>query len=144
MHRDPHAALRRVGAFLTGGALADEDVARAVRETTFEKMREMEASGAGARRWGVRLRPGDPADPDSFKTRRGVVGGWRDYFSLDDEAYATELLSRHDYVRCCRAAGGVGPGQSGARAETVRHAQNPYRAPERAACATKGLSSQAC
>ena len=29
---------------------------------------------------GIRLRPGDRANPDSFKVRRGKVGGWRDYF----------------------------------------------------------------
>ena len=29
---------------------------------------------------GRRMRPGDSANPQSFKTRRAKVGGWRDYF----------------------------------------------------------------
>ena len=32
---------------------------------------------------GFRLRPGDRANPQSYKVRRAKVGGWRDYF--DDE-----------------------------------------------------------
>lgn len=103
MHCDPHAALQKVSAFLVGGALADDEVARVVRESSFGKMRAMELSGVGAKRWGVRLRPGNREDPDSFKTRRGVVGGWRDYFSPDDEEFATDLLARYNYPECCKA-----------------------------------------
>jgi len=30
---------------------------------------------------GQRVRPGDGGNPDSFKVRRGKVGGYRDYFT---------------------------------------------------------------
>ena len=32
------------------------------------------------------MKPGDKANPDSFKVRRAKVGGWRDYF--DDQQAA--------------------------------------------------------
>ena len=35
---------------------------------------------------GIRGRPKDPADPRSFKTRKGAVGGWRE--ELGPEAAA--------------------------------------------------------
>jgi alcohol sulfotransferase len=35
---------------------------------------------------GLRLRPGDRANPQSYKVRRAKVGGWRDYF--DDQQVA--------------------------------------------------------
>jgi hypothetical protein len=31
-----------------------------------------------------RLRPADPANPDSLRVRRGRVGGYRDYFTLGE------------------------------------------------------------
>ena len=36
-----------------------------------------------------RLRPVDQADPDSFKVRRGTVGGWRDYFDAAQRRSST-------------------------------------------------------
>ena len=32
---------------------------------------------------GIRVKPGDPANPQSFKVRRAKVGGYRDYFEED-------------------------------------------------------------
>lgn len=97
LHADPGAALRKASAFLSGRELPDSEMRRAVRLSSFDEMRRLELSGAGAARWGVRLAPGDCADPESFKTRRGVVGGWRDYFTPEDEAYASNLLDSYDY-----------------------------------------------
>ena len=42
------------------------------------------------------LRPGNSEDPDSFKTRRGKIGGYADYFSEDDMAYAATLVKELD------------------------------------------------
>lgn len=68
-----------------------------------EVLHETELSGEGRRRWGIRLSPGDRRDPESFKTRRGIVGGWRDYFSSSDVRHAAELLERHSYFECIEA-----------------------------------------
>jgi alcohol sulfotransferase len=40
---------------------------------------------------GLRLRPGDRANPQSYKVRRAKVGGWRDYFD-DPEVAAIDAL----------------------------------------------------
>ncbi len=46
---------------------------------------------------GSRMRPRDESNPDSYKVRRGVVGGYRDYFEDDQleqiDAYVRERLS---------------------------------------------------
>lgn len=104
LHAEPSVALRKASAFLCGRQLLEPEMRRAVRLSAFDEMRLLELSGAGAAHWGVRLTPGDPADPESFKTRRGVVGGWRDYFTAQDEAYAADLLDRYDYVSHVDAA----------------------------------------
>jgi hypothetical protein len=35
-------------------------------------------------------------DPESFKVRRGKVGGYREYLSLDDQKYAADALTELD------------------------------------------------
>jgi hypothetical protein len=76
LHADPAGELARVMGFL-GQACDAEDVARAVEFAAFDNLKRREADNF----FGTdRLRPVDQADPDSFKVRRGAIGGWRDYF----------------------------------------------------------------
>jgi hypothetical protein len=42
------------------------------------------------------LRSRDVANPEAFKVRRGKVGGFRDYLSPDDQAFAAEALKELD------------------------------------------------
>jgi hypothetical protein len=42
------------------------------------------------------LRAGDARDPESFKVRRGKIGGFEDYLSPDDQAYSTAALAKLD------------------------------------------------
>lgn len=55
----------------------DEDrIRQAVDEHDFQRMRQRERSNA----YGTdRIQARDPGDPDSYKTRRGKIGGYRDY-----------------------------------------------------------------
>lgn len=95
LHRDPASQLTRVAAHITGSAPDPAAVAAAVRAGQFSQMREEELSGRGQERFGDAMTPGDRADPSTFKTRRGVVGGWRDYFDQDDAEYAAAVMSRY-------------------------------------------------
>jgi len=61
----------------------------AVEFGAFENMREMEKTGA----FGGRLKPFDAADPDSFKVRRGKIGGYRDYLGPEDCAWLDARLA---------------------------------------------------
>src|SRR5439155_21209538 len=51
----------------------------------FDNMQKLEAAGAFDSNI---LHPGDVRDPESFKVRRGKVGGYREYLSLEDQKYA--------------------------------------------------------
>lgn len=97
LHRDTLTRFSEAAQFLTGRQLNEFNLKRAVNRSSFEALHAMELSGEGRKRWGVRLSPGDRLDPESFKTRRGIIGGWRDYFSSGDEEYGTGLLKAHDY-----------------------------------------------
>jgi hypothetical protein len=56
----------------------------------FENMRRLEETGALGN---VRLRPPADGDPEGFKVRRGIVGGYRDYLSEEDLRHIDAVLS---------------------------------------------------
>jgi len=64
----------------------------------FDNMQKLEAAGAFDSKI---LRPGDVRDPESFKVRRGKIGGYREYLSTEDQLHAagalTKLYSRFGY-----------------------------------------------
>jgi len=65
----------------------------ALNFSQFENMKKMEAAGAFDSKI---LQPGDVRDPESFKVRRGKVGGYREYLSAEDRQYAAEAMMRLD------------------------------------------------
>lgn len=87
MHTAPARELRRVLDFVGLTAVSDEIIADAVAYGRFDNMRKLEQSNALD---SERLQPADLSDPESFKTRRGVVGGHADYLSADDIRYVRE------------------------------------------------------
>jgi alcohol sulfotransferase len=72
-----HEVLARVMAFL-GDPMAPALIDQAVTFAEFATMKSKERLGFFAT---PRLKPGDAANPDSFKVRRAKVGGYRDYFT---------------------------------------------------------------
>jgi len=55
----------------------------------FANMQKLEASGQFPSK---RLVPGNVNDIDSFKVRRGKVGGYRDYLNTEDCAFLDQLI----------------------------------------------------
>jgi Sulfotransferase domain len=89
----PETSFRELLTFL-GKEEPDTDAfQRALEFSRFGNMKKMEAAGAFASKI---LQPTDAADPESFKVRRGKVGGFTDYLTGDDLAYANEALRKLD------------------------------------------------
>src|SRR6266478_4132663 len=65
----------------------------ALEFSRFENMQKLEAAGAFDSKI---LHPGDVRDPESFKVRRGKVGGYREYLSVEDQAFAASALAKLD------------------------------------------------
>lgn len=86
--------LGRVLDFLStpGDAKAVQD---AVDFAAFDRMRARESQGAETVGAGGRLTAGDTSNPDSFKTRRAKVGGWRDDVSEAEAAEIEAYLGEH-------------------------------------------------
>lgn len=90
LRADPLRELEALCAFLRLDATPAE-IARAVEFASFESLQEKERSAFFE---GGRLAPTDPDDPDSYKVRRAVVGGYRDYFSPDQVVRMQERVRR--------------------------------------------------
>ena len=94
LRRDPENQLRALLEFM--GVPADEQVVGdAVAHASYENMKAREQrSGGGLGRWlGGRLRPRDRDNPDSYKVRRGKVGGYRDYCNAAEVARIDALVA---------------------------------------------------
>lgn len=80
MRADPASVLHQVTTFTgTPGSPAHIEAARDY--AAYENMKKREAGQEGMRGSGQRVKPGDGSNPESFKVRRGKVGGYRDYFT---------------------------------------------------------------
>ncbi len=104
--RDPQGAFGSAVRFLLPTVEPDaEALERAIEVSSFENMRRLETQTVGAEggqlvaRAGLdrdALRPADAADSDSFKTRRGKVGGYVDYLGTEDIAYLNDEVAQLD------------------------------------------------
>ena len=65
----------------------------ALEFSRFENMQKLEAARAFDSNI---LHPGDARDPESFKVRRGKVGGYREYLSAEDQQFAAEAMTKLD------------------------------------------------
>ena len=76
-----------------------DQLKRVVDESSFSAMQKQERDGVLGKKYGSILSPADPTNQESFKVRRGVIGGYRDYFTSDDLSFADQLLSQYDYSK---------------------------------------------
>lgn len=88
LHRDALGELRAALGFLGVDGVGDDVLSAAVVGARFDRMREIEAAGLAP---GGKLRAADPTDEESFKTRKGKVGGFAEY--LDDAEVASLAAS---------------------------------------------------
>lgn len=93
---DTGGALGRIVAFF-GHRIDPARIAEVAAAHTFERMHQKEAAGEFAEKWGAILAARDPGDPDSFKVRRGKVGGYRDELSAEDVAWCDAVLAAKGY-----------------------------------------------
>jgi hypothetical protein len=121
LRAQPAANLKKVTK-LMGETFSDEEIAEAVSFGAFDNLRKLESRGF-FRRGGMTLR--NAGDPNSFKVRRGKVGGYAEYFSAEQVAELEALMmSRLSPTFDYRPAASVvaendaAPGQHAAMPET--------------------------
>lgn len=95
---DPHRGLDEVLRF-AGAEPKAEAVAAAVAHCGFAAMRERERHGRPQVR---ALRAFDPAKPQSYKARRGAIGGYVAYLTAEERDVVDDLVARHLSPRLSR------------------------------------------
>jgi hypothetical protein len=93
--QDTRAAFEAALKFFGFESIDEEALNHGLRFSSFDNMKKMEASRQFQK--GILL-PQDPADPDSFKVRRGIVGGYREYLSAG-ELHSVEQAMRSLDIR---------------------------------------------
>ena len=102
MHADPEAVLEKVISF-AGGNPDPNHIAEAVEKSRFDNMRKAEESKKFGGRLAPSRKPQSQNYESSFKTRKGVVGDYREFFTpgeikfIDNEVKSSsiELLKRY-------------------------------------------------
>jgi hypothetical protein len=74
-----------------GYKFTDDALQKAVEDSSFATMRKREIAKRGQLK------------PEAFKTRRGVVGGYKDYLSKEDLDYCNDLLTQYNYMERMKA-----------------------------------------
>jgi len=93
LHATPNEQFRRVLAALGETDPQARYFESALEFSRFGNMRKMEASLEYDRQL---LQPGDANDPESYKVRRGKIGGYVDYLDPSDVEYANQAMSALD------------------------------------------------
>jgi len=91
LRHDTFTSFKEILNFLNFTVINEEFIQEAIAFAKFKNMKKMEAGGA----FGSKImRPGDQSDPDSFKVRKGIVGGYVKHFSDEDLRRLDQAVSR--------------------------------------------------
>jgi hypothetical protein len=91
--RRPEESFREMLKFIGCREIDESALAHAMQFSSFENMKALEASGGIQNK---KIGPANERDPESFKVRRGRVGGFTEYLSADDIRYVEEAMRRLD------------------------------------------------
>lgn len=89
LHKNPEEVLSKVLKFLGLMEIENRVIKKAVDFASFSNMKEMEKNGIFN---SPVMSPGKENDKESYKVRRGVVGGYSSYLSEEDVNYIDEML----------------------------------------------------
>jgi len=93
LRSNPAPGFRELLQFLGERPVQEKVFAQALEFSDFKHMKKLE--GAGVFQSKI-LRAGDAHDPESFKVRRGQVGGYGAYLDAKDREYAAEAIRKLD------------------------------------------------
>lgn len=102
MRAEPGQVLKKILDY-TGTACTADQVAAAVEFARYDNMKKMEETKF-FKGTGTRVKPGDKDNPQSFKVRKGKVGGYRDYFTDEQCAELEQMASTLDPIFDYRAS----------------------------------------
>ncbi len=92
--RDPHKEFSALVEFIEEVPVNQQLVVESLEFASFDSMKKLEKSKKVESK---SLQPRNDSDPESFKVRRGKVGGYKDYLSKDDQAFLELAIAGLDH-----------------------------------------------
>lgn len=89
---EPIGSLRKTLNFLGLEEISDDTIAEAVEYASFNNMKKMEADNLF--KSGI-LKPTNPSDQNTYKTRQGKVGGFQEHLDQESILYADEQVRKY-------------------------------------------------
>lgn len=89
LHHNPVQALTHVLDFMELETIDPALVKTAVAYAQFDNMKKMETAGHIS---DAKMQPGQKQDPESFKVRKGKIGGYQHYLNEDDLTYIQQTI----------------------------------------------------
>ncbi len=89
IHKNPGEVLATTMKFLGCDEIDEDIIIKAVKFASFENMKKMEKEGFFKPK---KMRPADINDDESYKLRRGIVGGYENYLSEEDIKYIDQVI----------------------------------------------------
>ncbi len=91
IHQDPAGHLRTLLSFIGCEKIDEAAVREAVNYASFNNMQKLEKMNYFRT---TRLAPANVNDPESFKVRRGKIGGYKDYLNAEDCAFMEQNIEQ--------------------------------------------------
>ena len=89
LHRNPEEVLTKVLSFIGLKGIESHVIKKAIDFASFSNMKRMEMNGFFN---SPVMRPGENKDKESYKVRRGVVGGYSAYLTKEDVIYIDQRI----------------------------------------------------
>lgn len=93
LHSDTNKILRSVVEFIGIKEVEEEIIQKAVDFASFQNMRNMEKNKIFKHH---SMKPGDTQDEESYKVRKGKIGGYVDYLTTEDIEYIDTVISQEN------------------------------------------------
>ncbi len=97
LQKNTFTEMKKILNFLEKSNISDEKIKETIEFAKFDNMQKLEKQGYFKNNFGEGLVPGNKNDTNSFKTRRGKVGGYKDTLSASDIEYCNKILTDFEY-----------------------------------------------
>lgn len=92
LYRDSKEILIKVLKFIGENNIDEELLIQSIEYCSFENLKKFEAQNKFKNKV---LKPTNTADPESFKVRKGKIGGYKEYLSEEDEAFIDRTIAAY-------------------------------------------------
>jgi hypothetical protein len=94
LHQDPRGTLGNVLEFIGEASPAENLLDNSIEYCAFNNLKKLESQNKFKK--GI-LKPANTDDPESFKVRKGKIGGYTEYLSAEDVAFIDKAIADHNF-----------------------------------------------